>query len=60
MLKYGFIACGAALGWCGSVIINVGAPLGWLLVVAAVCCLVISYGEQQIALGWTRIDTSHD
>lgn len=45
--SYAFIACGAALGWAGSVVVNVGAPTGWMLVLAALCCLVIAYGEQQ-------------
>jgi hypothetical protein len=65
MNSYGFILCAAGLGWCGALIVNVGAPLGWLLIVAAMCCLVIAYGEQQIACqmvpkGWDVVDTSHD
>jgi hypothetical protein len=54
MNSIGFILCGAALGWCGALIVNVGANLGWLLIVAAMCCLIISYGEQQIARSISR------
>jgi zinc transporter ZupT len=49
MNSLGFVFAGAGLGWAGSVILNAGSNLGWLLIVAAGCCLVISYAEQQIA-----------
>jgi hypothetical protein len=49
MNSLGFVFAGAGLGWAGSVIVNAGARLGWLLIVAAACCLVIAYAELQIA-----------
>lgn len=57
MNSLGFVLCGAGLGWAGSVILNAGSNRGWLLIVAAACCLVIAYAEQQIA---RSMYTSHE
>lgn len=42
-----FIFCGAVLGWASSLLINRGATTGWLLFVAAICCLFVAWGESR-------------